>query len=160
MRRFEDCARWALEAGPAIVPSVMRRVPDFEAAADPLVCAVAESAQTADRRIQRTRHTGVDIRSSPSSGLVRIADLARHLHAVRLGYLPAGADRKSLWPESVTHVAGMNCYPCVRNTPKCPKCRFANARPEPDFRYFSKATASRSLENSMTTMRDHGRPVR
>src|SRR5436190_22773027 len=45
--RFEDCARRALEAGPAIEPSVIRRVPRFEAAADPPVCAEAEPAHTA-----------------------------------------------------------------------------------------------------------------
>jgi hypothetical protein len=41
--------------------------------------------------------------------------------------------------------------------PAPPKCRFVNARPDPDFRYFSNRTASRSLENSMETTSDQGR---
>ena len=38
-----------------------------------------------------------------------------------------------------------------------PKCRFANARPEPDFKYFSKRTAACWLGNSIMTTSDHGR---
>src|SRR4051795_13389225 len=46
--RFEDCARRALGPGPAIVPSVIRRVPRFEAAAAaPRVGAEAEPGHTA-----------------------------------------------------------------------------------------------------------------
>jgi hypothetical protein len=37
------------------------------------------------------------------------------------------------------------------------KCRFAKARPEPVFRYFSKATALASVANSSATMSRHGR---
>ena len=37
------------------------------------------------------------------------------------------------------------------------KCRFVKARPDPDFRYFSKRTAASSVGNSMETTRDHGR---
>lgn len=37
------------------------------------------------------------------------------------------------------------------------KWRFANARPEPDFRYRSNRTARVSSENSMTTWNRHGR---
>ena len=37
------------------------------------------------------------------------------------------------------------------------KCRFVNARPEPDFRYFSKRTAVRSSGNSIETRIDQGR---
>ncbi len=37
------------------------------------------------------------------------------------------------------------------------KWRFANARPDPDFRYFSKRTASRSVANSLETTIDQGR---
>jgi hypothetical protein len=36
----------------------------------------------------------------------------------------------------------------------CANWRFAKARPEPDFRYFSKRTAVRSLENSNDTTSD------
>ena len=48
--------------------------------------------------------------------------LARHLHGLRFGVLrrrdvPARTDRESVRPESVTHVSGMNCYPCLRNGP-------------------------------------------
>jgi hypothetical protein len=39
------------------------------------------------------------------------------------------------------------------------KCRFANARPEPVFRYFSKAIALVSLVNSITATKRHGRSV-
>jgi len=45
----------------------------------------------------------------------------------------------------------------ARNTSILLKCRFANARPDPDFRYCSKLTASRSLANFIVTMSDHGR---
>ena len=38
-----------------------------------------------------------------------------------------------------------------------PKCRAANARPDPDFRYFSKRTASFSVGNDRDTTTDHGR---
>ena len=31
--------------------------------------------------------------------------------------VPARTDRQSVRPESVTHVSGMNCHPCVRNGP-------------------------------------------
>jgi hypothetical protein len=37
------------------------------------------------------------------------------------------------------------------------KCRCANATPDPDFKYRSKATARLSSPNSMTTSMDHGR---
>ena len=37
------------------------------------------------------------------------------------------------------------------------KCRFAKARPEADFRYFSKRTAAFSVGNSRETTTDHGR---
>jgi len=37
------------------------------------------------------------------------------------------------------------------------RCRVANATPDPDFKYRSKATARHSSENSMTTSTDHGR---
>jgi hypothetical protein len=37
------------------------------------------------------------------------------------------------------------------------KCRFANARPDPDLRYLSKRTASCSVGNSIDTTKDHGR---
>jgi hypothetical protein len=37
--------------------------------------------------------------------------------------------------------------------------RFANAEPEPDFRYRSNATARSSSANSMTTSSRQGRPV-
>ena len=37
------------------------------------------------------------------------------------------------------------------------KWRFATARPEPDFRYFSKRTVSRSVLNSIAIRIDHGR---
>ena len=37
------------------------------------------------------------------------------------------------------------------------KCRFVNARPEPDFKYFSNRLASLSVGNSIVTMTDHGR---
>src|SRR3979490_2251374 len=40
--RFDDCARWALGGGPATVPSVIRRVPDFDGAG--LVCAMLSCA--------------------------------------------------------------------------------------------------------------------
>jgi FtsX-like permease family len=33
--------------------------------------------------------------------------------------VPAGADRESIRPESVTYVSGMNCHPCDRNRPLC-----------------------------------------
>ena len=36
------------------------------------------------------------------------------------------------------------------------KCRLANARPEPDFRWRSNRTAVPSSRNSMTTWRSHG----
>lgn len=36
------------------------------------------------------------------------------------------------------------------------KCRFANARPEPDFRYFSKTAALDSDANSMEATSPHG----
>src|SRR5579863_1932445 len=36
--RFDDCARPIVGAGPARVPSVIRRVPDFEAGGAPLDC--------------------------------------------------------------------------------------------------------------------------
>ena len=39
------------------------------------------------------------------------------------------------------------------------KCFFANARPDPDFRYFSKAIAVDSLSNSRDTRSCHGRNV-
>jgi hypothetical protein len=35
----------------------------------------------------------------------------------------------------------------VRESCETPKCRLVNARPEPDFRYFSKRTALRQLMN-------------
>src|SRR5688500_10224783 len=38
------------------------------------------------------------------------------------------------------------------------RCRFAKASPEPDFRYFSKATARRSSENSTITSMIQGLP--
>ena len=38
-----------------------------------------------------------------------------------------------------------------------PKCRFAKARPDPDFRYRSKRKACSSVGNSMTTTKDQGR---
>jgi hypothetical protein len=38
-----------------------------------------------------------------------------------------------------------------------PKWRFANARPEPDLRYFSKCAATRSSGNSNDTTIDQGR---
>jgi hypothetical protein len=38
----------------------------------------------------------------------------------------------------------------ARQREVAPKCRFANARPEPDFRYFSNRTASRSLGTPST----------
>jgi hypothetical protein len=37
------------------------------------------------------------------------------------------------------------------------KCFFANARPEPVFRYFSNATALVSFVNSTATTKSHGR---
>ena len=37
------------------------------------------------------------------------------------------------------------------------KCRSANARPEPDFRYRSKRRAICSVENSIEMATDHGR---
>ena len=37
------------------------------------------------------------------------------------------------------------------------KWRLANARPDPDLRYFSKRTASRSVRNSIDTTTTHGR---
>ena len=40
------------------------------------------------------------------------------------------------------------------------KCFFANARPEPDFKYFSNAIALDSLLNSSDTTRFHGRSSR
>lgn len=36
------------------------------------------------------------------------------------------------------------------------KCRFANARPEPDFRYFSKTAALDSDANSIEATSRHG----
>jgi len=62
------------------------------------------------RRPERRRHAG------------RPAHLAPDLHALRFGLLrrrdvPTRTDRQPLRPESVTHVFGMNCYPCVRNGP-------------------------------------------
>src|SRR4030095_15341499 len=62
------------------------------------------------RRAERGRDAG------------RRARLARDLHAVRFGLfrrrdVPAGTDRQSVRPESVTYVLGMNCHPCVRNGP-------------------------------------------
>src|SRR5262245_54393409 len=42
IRRLDDCARWALGGGPAVVPSVMRRVPAFDGAG--LVCAMLSCA--------------------------------------------------------------------------------------------------------------------
>jgi hypothetical protein len=38
------------------------------------------------------------------------------------------------------------------------RCRFAKALPEPDFRYFSKAIARRSLANSTMTSMTQGLP--
>jgi hypothetical protein len=38
-----------------------------------------------------------------------------------------------------------------------PKCRFANAQPDPVFRYFSNRTADGSSRNSITTIGDQGR---
>jgi hypothetical protein len=67
------------------------------------------------------------------------------------------SNSRGLRPESVTYVFGMNCYPCVRNVAIGPRWREAKARPDPDFRYFSKRRASRSLENSIVTTKDHGR---
>jgi hypothetical protein len=45
------------------------------------------------------------------------------MYEVRFGLLrrrdvPAGADREFVWSESVTHVSGINRYPCVRNGPR------------------------------------------
>src|SRR5687768_4049836 len=40
---------------------------------------------------------------------------------------------------------------------QAPKCRVVNARPEPDFRYFSNRTAASSVENSIETTSDQGR---
>lgn len=37
------------------------------------------------------------------------------------------------------------------------KCRFASARPEPVFKYFSNVTALDSLANSDIPIRRHGR---
>src|SRR5437764_14372265 len=42
IKRLDDCARLALGGGPAVVPSVMRRVPVFDGAG--LVCAMLPSA--------------------------------------------------------------------------------------------------------------------
>lgn len=39
------------------------------------------------------------------------------------------------------------------------KCRLANARPDPDFRYASKALAASVVEKSIATSSRHGRPV-
>jgi hypothetical protein len=47
-----------------------------------------------------------------------------------------------------------------RSAPQSPgswKCRVANARPEPDLRYFSKRAAAFSVRNSIETRSDHGR---
>lgn len=44
----------------------------------------------------------------------------------------------------------LSCY-------STPKCRFAKARPEPDFKYRSKRTASCSVGNRIETTSDQGR---
>jgi hypothetical protein len=45
----------------------------------------------------------------------------------------------------------------IRHQAVTPKCRFANTRPEPDFKYFSNCTAALSVGNSIETTSDHGR---
>jgi hypothetical protein len=48
-------------------------------------------------------------------------------------------------------------YCRLRNSHAGPKCLVANARPDPDFKYFSKRRASFSVGNSKETTTDQGR---
>ena len=46
----------------------------------------------------------------------------------------------------------------VRSVWRHLKCRFANARPEPDFKYCSNFTARSRVANSTAATNFHGRP--
>src|SRR5918993_3345223 len=68
----------------------------------------------------------------------------------------AGPDHpgRSLGPWSSVGEVALSGARC--SMPAYLKCRFANARPEPDFRYLSKATALDPLLNSSATTSSHG----
>src|SRR6266566_6561716 len=81
IRRFDDCARWALGGGPAVVPTVMRRVPAFDGVG--LVCAMLSCATTTILMLIRVVNSSDDsfcIYSSMRAGrgtIVRRRDATR-----------------------------------------------------------------------------------
>jgi hypothetical protein len=90
---------------------------------------------------------------------VELASVHRVLERLRAAINWGLAQTPPLFARSPFHRFGVrlnkkaDCYrPLGR-----PKCRFANARPEADLRYFSNRAASRSVGNSIETTSDHGR---
>jgi PDZ domain/Peptidase family S41 len=105
----------------------------------------------------------VDITRNPGGNLTTAEAFAQRLipNTFRtVGFeFRATALEVSLFAQRLTLAQNSGAPPDrrLRNSHAGPKCLVANARPDPDFKYFSKRTASFSVGNSNETTTDQGR---
>ena len=129
------------------------------------------AARSADRPAPQTRSGRRRAHASRARAPPRRARTARRLRACaacRRTARPAAGHRRAAPcadrdhpPRCHTSFPSPDLFSLSRgvvdSVRAAPKCRFANPRPEPDFRYFSKRRAAFSVGNSIETTSDHGR---
>ena len=94
----------------------------------------------------------------PARGVPAAPRLIRTLFDSKVLPLCLRNELPPMCPELVTAGRPQRSQPSPpATTEPTAKCRLENARPEPDFKYFSKRTAARSDGNSIDTTTDHGR---